>query len=233
MTPPQSTIRVLTWNIHGAFGRNRRFDAARVVELVQRWKPDIIALQEVDSRRKDNEDIFALLQGALGNHGIAARSISTADGHYGQMLISCCPITASEVHDISAPEREPRRAIKAEIETPAGMLRVVATHLGLSMGERRAQARQLLVLAAGAPMTTVVMGDFNDWLWAGSVRAVLANELPGRTKFRSFPSLCPLLRLDCIFCRPHHALRASFRDRSARHISDHLPVIADVAPMPG
>jgi len=44
-------VRVLTWNIHGTFGRNPRFDLARVVELIDRWDPQIVALQEVDSRR--------------------------------------------------------------------------------------------------------------------------------------------------------------------------------------
>ena len=44
-------VRVMTWNIHGAVGRNPRFDLARVVELIRRAGPDIVALQEVDSRR--------------------------------------------------------------------------------------------------------------------------------------------------------------------------------------
>jgi endonuclease/exonuclease/phosphatase family metal-dependent hydrolase len=117
----------------------------------------------------------------------------------------------------------------AEIETPAGMIRVVATHLGLSIGERRGQARELLSLAGPADMPTVVMGDFNDWLWAGSVRAVLARQLPGRSRFRTFPSFWPLLKLDRVFCRPAAALQTCMTDRSARTISDHLPIIADVA----
>jgi endonuclease/exonuclease/phosphatase family metal-dependent hydrolase len=226
---PPSSIRLLTWNIHGAFGRNPRFDLSRVIALIQEWAPDIIALQEVDSRRKPDGDPFQLLQDKLGKHGVHARSITTADGHYGQMLISCCPIRASEVHDISQAEREPRRAIMAEIEAPAGLVRVVATHLGLSVGERRGQARELLSLAGTSGPTTVVMGDFNDWLWAGSVHALLARELPGRSRFRTFPSFCPLLKLDRIFCRPANALRACFSDKRARAISDHLPVIADIA----
>lgn len=225
------TVRLLTWNIHGAFGRNPRFDLERVIALIRNWEPDLIALQEVDSRRKlpGGGDPFQLLQDALGKHGVSARSITTADGHYGQMLISCCPIRQSEIIDISAPEREPRRAIKAEVETPQGMVRVVATHLGLSIGERRGQARKLIDLVGDPGMTTVVLGDFNDWFWAGSVHAVLRRELPGRSRFRTFPSFCPVLRLDRIFCRPAGALRRLFRDRAARHISDHLPVIADVA----
>jgi endonuclease/exonuclease/phosphatase family metal-dependent hydrolase len=201
--------------------------------LIREWAPDVIALQEVDSRRKLRDgDPFVLLQDALGKHGVHARSITTADGHYGQMLISCCPILASAVHDISQPEREPRRAIMAEIEAPGGIIRVVTTHLGLSIGERRGQARELLSLAGTSGPTTVVMGDFNDWLWAGSVHALLARELPGRSRFRTFPSFCPLLKLDRIFCRPGDALRTCFSDRRARAISDHLPVIADIALSP-
>jgi endonuclease/exonuclease/phosphatase family metal-dependent hydrolase len=76
--------------------------------------------------------------------------------------------------------------------------------------------------------TTVMLGDFNDWLWAGSVRKVLARALPGRTRHRTFPSICPLLYLDRIYCRPREALVRGYTDRSARAISDHLPVIADV-----
>ena len=60
----------------------------------------------------------------------------------------------------------------------------------------------------------------------------LSRELPGRTRFRTYPSAWPLLRLDGIYCRPHSALVRSFTDREARHISDHLPVIADVRVVP-
>jgi len=221
----------MTWNIHGTLGSNARFDLAGVLAFIRRWSPDIIALQEVDSRRRagSGEDPFTLLQNTLGKHGIAAHAMTTADGHYGQMLISSFPITHAEIRDISAPEREPRRAIRAEIETTAGAVRVVATHLGLSIGERRRQARLLLSLAGATDITTIVLGDFNDWFWAGSVRSVLAGEFPGRSQFRTFPAIFPLLRLDRIYCRPRDAVRRLFTDRQARHLSDHLPVIADVA----
>src|SRR5260370_29561233 len=116
-----ASVRIMTWNIHGAVGRNPRFDLMRVVEVIKRADPDIVALQEVDSRRRSNgNEVFALLHQLLGAHGIGAKSITGVDGDYGQLLISRCPIVESRVHDISYPEREPRRAIKAEIDTPAG-----------------------------------------------------------------------------------------------------------------
>ena len=86
----------------------------------------------------------------------------------------------------------------------------------------------LIELAAAGGAPAIVIGDFNDWFWAGSVRAVLSRAFAGRTRFRTFPARFPLLRLDRIYCRPGAALVACYIDRSARAISDHLPVIADL-----
>jgi endonuclease/exonuclease/phosphatase family metal-dependent hydrolase len=227
-----ATVRVLTWNIHGTVGGNPRFDLASVVELIRRWDADVVALQEVDSRRQpgSNGNPFAFLQEALGRHGIGAKSITTADGDYGQMLLGRWPFVAPEIHDISFPEREPRRAIKVETETPFGPLRIVATHLGLSIRERRNQAKTLLALAGQRTMTTTIIGDFNDWFWPGSVRSALSRELPGYTRYRTFPSRWPILRLDRVYCRPATALIQSYIDLDARACSDHLAIIADVRP---
>lgn len=223
------TCRVMTWNIHGALGRNPRFDLGRVVALIRKWEPDVVALQEVDSRRAlaGGVNPFEFLPGALGLYGVGAKALTTKDGDYGQVLISRWPIGANEVRDISFPEREPRRAIRAEITTPQGPLIVVATHLGLSVNERRGQARTLTELGSGTG-TAIVMGDLNDWFWPGSVRAVLSRHFAGRTHLRTFPAMCPVLRLDRIYCRPRQALLQSFTDPEARSISDHLPVIADL-----
>jgi endonuclease/exonuclease/phosphatase family metal-dependent hydrolase len=221
----------MTWNIHGALNRNRRFDLARVITLIARHDPDVVALQEIDSRRPraaGTVEPFEALQTALGTCGVGAKTIATADGEYGQALISRWPIRTAEVHDISFQEREPRRAIRCEIATPLGSIRVIATHLGLSMGERRGQTRALLGLLGDSPLTTVVLGDFNDWFWPGSVRKALAAEMPARSRQRTFPSKCPIFRLDRIYCRPAAALVQCYSDTSARALSDHLPIIADV-----
>ena len=226
---PDGSIRVMTWNIHGTFSLNRRFDLKRVVDLIKRVDPDIVALQEVDSRglKEGHEDPFDVLQGALGDHGIGAKSIVTADGGYGQTLISRWPLRNPEIRDISFGEFEPRRAIRAMAETPLGDLCVIATHLGLCIRERREQTRTLLDMI-GKASPFVVLGDFNDWFWPGSVRSVLARVLPARSRHRTFPSWCPLLRLDRIYCRPVDALIHTWTDRDARLVSDHLPVIADL-----
>jgi endonuclease/exonuclease/phosphatase family metal-dependent hydrolase len=228
---PGTTLRVMTWNIHGAHGRNPRFDIERVIELIRRHAPDVVALQEVDSRRPRAagvDDPFEVLQRALGNHGVGAKAITTADGEYGQAIISRWPIRDVLVRDISYREREPRRAIRCDIVAPVGPLRVVATHLGLSIGERREQVRALLELTGRTSQTTVVLGDFNDWFLVGSVRKALAVEFPARSRIRTFPSRYPVFRFDRIYCRPVWALANARTDRAAQTLSDHLPVIAEV-----
>lgn len=225
-------MRVMTWNIHGALGRNPRFDLDRVIALVRRRQPDIVALQEVDSRRAREAHAgnpFDVLQAALGSHGIGAKTVVTTDGEYGQALFSRWPLLNTEIHDLSYPEREPRRAICVDVATPGGLLRVIATHLGLSLRERRSQAIALLKMLGRLDRPTLALGDFNDWFWAGSVRRSLARALPGFSRHRTFPAVLPLLQLDRVFLFPASALIATRTDREARHISDHLPVIADLA----
>src|SRR5262249_49734012 len=143
------SVRIATWNIRGGVGSDGRFDLDRVVAVIRRGAPDIVALQEVDSRRGTgaHEHPFLLLRRALGEHAIEAKSITGADGDYGQILISRWPLNDIHIHDISVPGREPRRAIEADVLCPHGPLRMVATHLGLTFGERRNQTRALIRMA--------------------------------------------------------------------------------------
>lgn len=223
------TVRVMTWNIHGGIGPDGLHNLERMLTVIRRADPDILALQEVDSRRlKGAEHPVSLLKRVLGHHGIAAAAITTADGDYGQVLLSRWPLVDAVVHDISVPRKEPRRAIAATIDTPSGRLFVVAAHLGLSFAERRRQCARLITVIEQSGLTTVVLGDFNDWMWPGSIQNVLARRLPGRTKHRTFPARMPVLKLDRIYCRPAAALISSKVDPAGASVSDHLPLIAEI-----
>lgn len=219
-------VRFMTWNVHGTFNLNPKFDLERVCSILRKWSPDVVALQEVDSRSR-SDDPFAKLASVVGDHRAHAKSIVTEDGEYGQMLLSRFPFSGvPEIVDVSYREREPRRAIATGLLTPVGDVRVVATHLGLSIHERYAQAQALVSLVK--PGRTVVLGDFNDWFWVKSVRRVLAQVCPNRTRLRTFPSRLPLMRLDRIYATSDSRIGKVWTDGAARAYSDHLPVIADI-----
>jgi endonuclease/exonuclease/phosphatase family metal-dependent hydrolase len=219
----------MTWNIHGGVGPDGRHDLARMLALVRRAAPDVLALQEVDARKvRDGEHPIALFERILGHRGIRAAAITTPDGDYGQVLLSRWPMSDTQVHDISVDGREPRRAIATAISAPMGKFYVVAVHLGLKFTERRRQCTQMARIIEASPLTTIVLGDFNDWMWPGSMQRILAQHLPGRTRHRTFPASWPLLRLDRVYCRPANALVRSWTDPSGADVSDHLPVIAEI-----
>ena len=227
--------RILTWNIHRGIGTDLRYDLDRVIALIKPHDPDIVALQEVDSRGRDQTNLpLTALKQVLGSHSAEARTIVAPDGHYGHVLISRWPMHDVNIHELHVSRRETRCAIEATIESPFGHIRVIAAHLGLRPNEIRPQLDIFEPLVRGEPGKDpaalpgglLMMGDFNDW--HGRVRSTLTTLIPTHTMQKTFPSWRPMLNLDRIYCRPGKALLRSWIDASARRASDHLPVFAEV-----
>ena len=219
----------MSWNIHAGICPAGRYDLGRVIALVRRHAPDLIALQEVEGRnRHDGEEPFRLLREALGGQAVEAATLREAGGSYGHMLISRLPLRETAVHDASLPGREPRAVISAVLDLAGGPLHVFSAHFGLQGRERRHQARILAGLARQVEGPALAMGDFNEWSWRGAVDRAFLGILPVRTRERTFPVRRPLLALDRIYGRPRQLLRRSWTDPAAREASDHLPVLAEI-----
>jgi endonuclease/exonuclease/phosphatase family metal-dependent hydrolase len=220
-------IRVLTWNVHSCIGTDRRFDPERVKAIIHSLDPDIAALQEVDSRR-DLRDGFDLLGNALGNHRATVRTVRTADGDYGHMLLSRWEITTWRHHDLSFRRREPRSLIEARIQTDAGPLSILAAHLGLNHGERREQAGKIVALAQADDLPTVILGDFNEPTGRGTAARMFGKIFRSVGRLATFPSRWPFLPLDRIWFEPSLDLIDTGVHRDAARASDHLPLWADL-----
>ena len=111
----------MSWNIHAGICPAGRYDLHRVIALVRRHAPDLIALQEAEGRnRHDGEEPFHLLREALGGQAVEAATMREAGGCYGHMLISRLPLRDAAVHDASLPGREPRAVISAVLDLAGG-----------------------------------------------------------------------------------------------------------------
>jgi endonuclease/exonuclease/phosphatase family metal-dependent hydrolase len=232
MRDPMPRLRALTWNIHACVGADGRHDMARVGAAVSALAPDIAAFQEVDSRRPapGAGRVYDTLRAQVGDHGHDAWSISSSDGHYGQILASRFPMEDRQVHDISVAGREPRKVMTARIRLPAARLRVVATHLGLSRHERRQQVAALRqIVAADRSEPLLLLGDFNEWFRPHHTQRDLFALVGAWTRHASFPARLPLFALDRICCRPGGLLARSRAVHEAHAASDHLPVLAELA----
>ena len=68
--PRAKTLKVATWNIHGAVGTDRRYAPARIVDVLGEIGADIVALQEVASEQ-EHSTFLRDLERATGFHVVA------------------------------------------------------------------------------------------------------------------------------------------------------------------
>jgi endonuclease/exonuclease/phosphatase family metal-dependent hydrolase len=64
-------LRVASYNIHRAIGRDGRYEPGRILRVAQELNADIIALQEVDFPRQDNAPIAPWLAKNTGMIAVA------------------------------------------------------------------------------------------------------------------------------------------------------------------
>jgi len=227
--------RVVTWNIHSCVGSDRRYDVARVLNVLAEIDADIIGLQEVDWRRAShkNMDPFTFFAAELGMNAVDGPNLQDHRGHYGNGLLTRFEVVEVRRIPLEYRGREPRGAIDALLDSEGFRIKALVTHLGLKLRERRAQVRTLRQdLASGAPAdATVLLGDMNEWVSSKLMRrAFTPSPFAWMTAERSFPSRWPVFPLDCVFAdpRPTHGASRVFDTPEARAASDHLPIVADL-----
>ncbi len=231
-------LTLVSYNIHSGIGTDGRFDLHRVGEVLREVNADIIALQEVGDFRgmTSREDQPEHLAELLGLHMAFGPNVVRNGRRYGNAILSRLPILKSKNYDLSVRRREPRGALRCDLDLGAGrQLHVFCLHLGLGIGERRAQETLLLssdiLRDAVRKDPVVVCGDFNYW-GNGAVpslvrQAIHDAALELRSPARTYPSRLPLLRLDRIYVdvtvkpldiHPHRTPLSSVA-------SDHLPLV--------
>jgi endonuclease/exonuclease/phosphatase family metal-dependent hydrolase len=228
-----SKIVVATYNVHKCVGTDGKFDPERVADVIAELDADVLAVQEADRRIGLRNGLLDLAR--LERHTglqlvpVAVRPVS--HGWHGNALFVRRG-TVTRIKRITLPYAEPRGAVMAEIDMPAGSLRVVAAHLGLLKRSRRQQTAALVqALDRADPMPTFLMGDFNEWR-PGRPDCPLAELEPffGPTiqHHPSFPSRRPIFALDRILGWPDGVIEAMTVHDSplARIASDHLPLKA-------
>lgn len=223
----------VSYNIHRCVGTDGKRDLQRVAAVIQDTKADIIGLQEVDfnpaGEKKSHQLDF--LAEVTGMKAVAGPTKRRADIEFGNALLTRWKITHVRFHDLTVVRRQPRGVIDAEIVCKGKIVRVLVTHFGLALNERRRQARSLLKILRQQKANyalTLVIGDINEWRPRGFALYSLDGHMGKAPSRRSFPSFFPVFALDRIWVKPRTALlQVKIAHSSlARTASDHLPVLA-------
>jgi endonuclease/exonuclease/phosphatase family metal-dependent hydrolase len=227
-------LRLVSWNVHGCVGTDRRFDPVRTAAVLGELQPDVVLLQEVGDNRGIHPPIDQAesLAGALGFTCALGITMPKGPYGYGNATLSRFPMLDSETWDLSVRGREPRCCLRVAVGRNDFRLTTVNVHLGLGPVERRRQVRILLGDPLDVDGPVVMGGDFNDFP-PGKVSRLLSRrfaDVACRLRPRStFPSWRPLLRLDRVYAQSL-GVRSVRTDRSplARAASDHLPVVVEL-----
>ena len=236
-------LRVVTFNmLHGGPWSSFTGDdlhlerrLAMIIEDLHALDPDVVALQESPVTRRHG-DVAARIAQALGLTLVQARAtervfpvrllgrlITGALGFVeGPAILSRFPITATAVHDLPRCRRwlDPRVALRADLDTPAGALAVFSTHTSRDDCQTRRVAELARQLADAR--AAVVMGDLNTGEAASGLDAFLDHGFvdvfratnptaPGPTVWQRIDAPAPtvLRRVDYVFLRAGAAVTAT------------------------
>lgn len=224
-------LRVATYNIHRAIGRDGRDDPSRIARVLGELDADVIALQEVGDHGRTPGTVLDVLRAETGSSVIEGVTLRDARGPFGNAVLTRVPVTRFRLHDISRPGREPRGAIELFLDLDGVTVQVIATHLGLRPGERRHQVAAVLALLDGSGADIrVLVGDLNEWLPFGRPLRRLRAAFGPLPAPATFPAHRRWFALDRIWVRPSANVVAidAHDTMTSRVASDHLPLVADL-----
>lgn len=220
-------MRLASYNLQKCVGIDMQRRPSRSMVVIRALRADIVVLQEADKRLPPRPT--ALPRDLIEKKGFVPIEIDQPRGSlgwHGNAILIRPSIKIRDTDGINLPGLEPRGAIRADLDTPIGPLRVIGVHLGLFRKYRLLQLGAITrALQRLAPMPTVIAGDFNEW---GSKRALDAAtpEFDFVDTQHTFPSPRPIAALDGFaLTRDLHAQSHGVLTRvPAQVASDHLPV---------
>ncbi len=241
LPPEPGVLRLMSYNVHSCVGLDGRLSVRRIAEVLERYSPHFVALQELDSvcRRSGFRDQLRELSNLWPSEAYFFAAMPKARGEYGLGCLSRLPVKAWRGHRLpraraTAAGTEPRVAVEARIQWEDGeTVTIVNTHLGLTRSDRMAQLEGLEAILDNAPGRLLLLGDLNCPPRSPEIARLLqrlrhvAPSTP-KTWFGAFP----VRVLDYAMQREAGSVVKSFVPIDGLTVvaSDHLPLIVDLIP---
>lgn len=237
---PPGRIRLMTYNVHSCIGLDGRLSIRRIAEVLDRYSPHFVALQELDRfcRRTELKDQLAELSKLWPSTAFFFSAMRKDGGEYGIGCLSRLTVTEARGHHFSngikQGLKEPRVATVTRVVCPNGTkIGIINTHLGLTKRERLAQIEGIENIIDSLPEPSILMGDLNCAPTSEEIKRLQkrmkkTSEKLARTWFGSYP----LRTLDYVLVSKElsQSKWASFVPIEPLTIkaSDHLPVVVDI-----
>lgn len=231
----------MTYNIyHGEQNYDLgKSNLKQIADVINQYKPDFVALQEVDSMTERSasfndgiaQNLVAELAEMTGMHGFFGKAIDYSNGGYGEGILSRFPTSAANSILPIPKGGESRALLSVEYTFPNGQKLIFAgTHLCHEFAENRlAQAETICSLLKGLETPVIMGGDFNfrpDSEPYKVIRncfddaAVIKGDPQNTISFEN-----PRARIDYIFLSKKHNWSVKDVKVIPANASDHMPVL--------
>lgn len=225
----KNTWRIMSYNIRNGRGMDDVTDLRRITDVINRTKPDVVAVQEVDSvtGRSNQTDILHELADQTLMYRTYAPAIPFDGGKYGVGILSKeKPINSRY---IPLPGREERRTLLwVEFEQYI----FACTHLSLTEEDRISSLHFIRREAEAAGKPFVLAGDWNDKPESPFMTEIQKDfQLFSNPKQFTFPAPAPKECIDYIAGyktggMPFTVLSNQVIDEAVA--SDHRPIVVDI-----
>ena len=156
----QDQVQVMTYNVRHCAGMDLVLDYDRTANVIAQQKPDVVALQELDSMTGRSEHRYQL--GELASHTqyypVFGSAIDYDGGKYGVGILTReLPLSTKR---IPLPGEEPRVLLVVELQDYV----IACTHLDLEEEQRLASVPLIVKEAQRWQKPFILAGDWNDTL---------------------------------------------------------------------
>ena len=247
--PSTSTLKVLHWNIHRAWGTDGKYSLDRIATWIAKINPNIVSLNEVErytgyANEDQAKNLTAKLEAKTGaNWYYYYRTGPGSTNGHGNAIISRFPIISTSYCQLSGT----RVAANATVNVNGRNINFYSTHLdsnSRTSAYRIAEVKRLTPCLANDAEQRIVAGDFNDQAnstelglmrnagyydsWDEAAEDRTAVDYPGNSRFGATRRS----RIDFVFYSKSAgyltlkgARMIDTRDGNGRMPSDHKPLL--------
>lgn len=194
--PEDRRLRILSFNIRNTMGMDGKHDISRTVRVIQRQRPDVVAIQELDSvtGRSDGRYVLGDLAAEVLMYPTYAAAIDYDGGKYGIGILS--REKPLRHYKVALPGREERRALLI-VEFRDYIM--ACAHLSLTPADQLASLPIIRAEAAKAKKPFFIAGDWNAEPDSETLAGIQEDfQLLSDTKQSSYPADEPEICIDYI-----------------------------------